>query len=150
LTGGNPYVILTSNSYLLLFWAGAWRKQPICLGLAQRGRGIGATSRRAGHFSFPVASAVTTARRSPCHHHFGNYLALSFGFNSIHLWSASSFRAHSQRLALPSFNLFGLTHTLCCEARFFFRFFTRLCELLPISIIFAMSSTIQLALSMLF
>ena len=72
LTGGNPIVILTTFPHLLLFWAGACKKQPIWAGLAlARERGIGTTSRRAG-FSFPVASAATTTRRSPCYHHPSN------------------------------------------------------------------------------
>ena len=119
LTGGNPSVFLTTFPHLLLFWAGACKKQPIWAGLAlARERGIGATSRRAG-FSFAVASAATTTRRSPRYHHPSNiwlagYHSVSI---SIRFWSASLWWSHSQSSsALPLSPFSAHIHALCCGA----------------------------------
>ena len=119
LTGGNPSVTLTTFPHLLLFWAGACKKQPILAGLAlARERGIGTTSRRAG-FSFAVASAATTTRRSPRYHHPSNiwlagYHSVSI---SIRFWSASLWWSHSQSSsALPLSPFSAHIHALCCGA----------------------------------
>ena len=111
---------MESNGLSFIFSSGRGpAQQPIWAGLAlARERGIGATSRRAG-FSFPVASAATTTRRSPRYHHPSNiwlagYHSVSI---SIRFRSASLWWSHSQSSsALPLSPFSAHIHALCCGA----------------------------------